>query len=128
MFRFYNSDAYPSSLNWKDSKATSFTGVVERYYRDHCYTHDADNCGDGTEFLAVRETGGETKYFLLSFSWYIDRNSEEYIINDHEITEVAKVDTKDLVEDRDWMKVSPHSYSKTKWPPIPETVKEIAHA
>jgi hypothetical protein len=128
MFRFYNSDAYPYALNWKASKATSFIDVVEHHYSDHCYVHDADNCGDGEEFLAVRDTGGETKYFLLTYSWYIDRNSEEYIFNEHEIKEIDKADTKDLVEDRDWMRVSPYASSKTKWPPIPETPKEIAHA
>ncbi len=128
MFRFYNSSDYPGNLNWKVSKGTTFEAVVERYYRDHCYVHDADNCGDEKEFIAVRSESGETRYFELKWDWYIDRNTEEYIFNNHEIIEVTKAEASNLVEDRDWMKLNRHGYNKAKWPPVPEASKESVHA
>lgn len=119
MFRYYCSAAYPTTLSWNDSSAGSFVDVVEHYYGDNCFKHDADNCGENEKFLVVRAPDGETKYFKLTYSWYMPHEGDEYIINEHEITEVKKEDTTDLVEDRDWMRVSRSYYPKIAWPPVP---------
>jgi hypothetical protein len=122
-------------LNWVASEGISFADVVERHYNKHCHVPDADNGGEGSCLLVVRDSdNGETRYFTLWYEWNVDHSSDEYITNYHTITEVPKEDVgtallAKLVEDRDWITLDKYkSYGRLVWPPARESAKEIVHA
>lgn len=101
--RYFISDMWSNGKPhaWKVTELTDERALIEKYWYDECWVYDADSCGDEILFFAF-DTG---KFFKLSYGWYMDYDPEWQIHNYHEIEEVSKDKTENLVADRDWLVV-----------------------
>lgn len=84
--------------------AATAVQAVEKYVDDHIRIYDADECGDQTQYFAVA-SDGQTSYYRVVYSWYIDWNPEWQLIDSVEIEQVTNDQTWGLIGDRDWINV-----------------------
>lgn|GEM_PF-4548803 len=101
----YNTDKRIAKC-WLQTEAESALDVVSKYYHKECFVWDADVCGDGKIFFAVKAVDSdEIEYFELNYDWYIETEPEWEVVNGWDIVKVNKDACPPITGDRDWMKV-----------------------
>lgn len=98
MVKFFCSKM-PNPSPWKSTRETDERKVIDAYFNDHIKIWDADNCGEVICYFAF-DTGTT---FKLSYSWWCDYGSDEYIKDEVVVEEIERATAIGICADRDWM-------------------------